>query len=172
MELSGGEILVQCLKDEGVEFLFGYPGGAVLHIYDALYKQEEVKHILVRHEQAATHAAQEEAQTQGLTLERLREQGGAVADRAQGAARRGLRSGPERAKAAEELHPYLGQEWWAEWARERDAEGVTLYDPYRGWWRATRSSPTLTVDSAGRRRTVTTSGSTSGDILCGARCGA
>ena len=57
MELSGGEILVQCLKDEGVEYLFGYPGGAVLHIYDALYNQEKVKHILVRHEQAATHAA-------------------------------------------------------------------------------------------------------------------
>ena len=58
MELSGAEILVHCLKDEGVEYLFGYPGGAVLHIYDALYNQEEVKHILVRHEQAATHAAE------------------------------------------------------------------------------------------------------------------
>jgi acetolactate synthase-1/2/3 large subunit len=57
VELSGGEILIQCLKDEGVEYLFGYPGGAVLHIYDALYNQEDVKHILVRHEQAATHAA-------------------------------------------------------------------------------------------------------------------
>ena len=65
MELSGGEILVQCLKDEGVEFLFGYPGGAVLHIYDALYKQEEVKHILVRHEQAATHAADGYARATG-----------------------------------------------------------------------------------------------------------
>ena len=65
MELSGGEILVQCLKDEGVEFLFGYPRGAVLHIYDALYKQEEVKHILVRHEQAATHAADGYARATG-----------------------------------------------------------------------------------------------------------
>lgn len=66
MELSGAEILVQCLKDEGVEFLFGYPGGAVLHIYDALYRQEEVKHILVRHEQAATHAADGYARATGL----------------------------------------------------------------------------------------------------------
>ncbi len=49
MELSGAEIVVQCLKDEGVEFLFGYPGGSVLHIYDALFKQDDVKHILVRH---------------------------------------------------------------------------------------------------------------------------
>lgn len=57
MELSGGEILVQCLIDEGVEYIFGYPGGAVLHIYDALFKQDKVKHILVRHEQGATHAA-------------------------------------------------------------------------------------------------------------------
>ncbi|HOB62725.1 MAG TPA: biosynthetic-type acetolactate synthase large subunit [Candidatus Competibacteraceae bacterium] len=58
MELiTGAEILVRCLKDEGVEYLFGYPGGAVLHIYDALYVQEDVKHILVRHEQAALHAA-------------------------------------------------------------------------------------------------------------------
>lgn len=65
MELSGGEILVQCLKDEGVEFLFGYPGGAVLHIYDALYQQEGVKHILVRHEQAATHAADGYARATG-----------------------------------------------------------------------------------------------------------
>ena len=65
MELSGAEILVHCLKDEGVEYLFGYPGGAVLHIYDALYNQEEVKHILVRHEQAATHAADGYARATG-----------------------------------------------------------------------------------------------------------
>ena len=65
MELSGGEILIRCLKDEGVEYLFGYPGGAVLHIYDAIYRQEDVKHILVRHEQAATHAADGYARATG-----------------------------------------------------------------------------------------------------------
>ena len=65
MELSGGEILVRCLEDEGVEFLFGYPGGAVLHIYDALYQQDAVKHILVRHEQASTHAADGYARATG-----------------------------------------------------------------------------------------------------------
>ena len=65
MELSGAEILVQCLKDEGVEFIFGYPGGAVLHIYDALFKQDDVKHILVRHEQGATHAADGYARATG-----------------------------------------------------------------------------------------------------------
>ncbi len=65
MELSGAEILVRCLKDEGVEFLFGYPGGSVLHIYDALYQQDDIKHILVRHEQAATHAADGYARATG-----------------------------------------------------------------------------------------------------------
>jgi len=65
VELTGAEIFVRCLKDEGVEYLFGYPGGAVLHIYDELYKQEDVKHILVRHEQAATHAADGYARATG-----------------------------------------------------------------------------------------------------------
>jgi len=65
VKLSGGEILVQFLHDEGVEYLFGYPGGAVLHIYDAIYKQDKVKHILVRHEQGATHAADGYARATG-----------------------------------------------------------------------------------------------------------
>jgi len=56
---------VRCLRDEGVEYVFGYPGGAALHIYDALYKQEEVKHILVRHEQGAVHAADGYARATG-----------------------------------------------------------------------------------------------------------
>ena len=57
MEMTGAEITIRCLQEEGVEYLFGYPGGAVLHIYDALFQQDKVKHILVRHEQAAVHAA-------------------------------------------------------------------------------------------------------------------
>jgi len=63
--LSGGEMVVRALEDEGVEFIFGYPGGAVLHIYDALFKQSKVPHILVRHEQAATHAADGYARATG-----------------------------------------------------------------------------------------------------------
>ena len=65
MELSGAEIVVQCLKDEGVEYIFGYPGGSVLHIYDAIFKQDDVRHILVRHEQGATHAADGYARSTG-----------------------------------------------------------------------------------------------------------
>jgi acetolactate synthase-1/2/3 large subunit len=55
--MTGAEIVIRCLQEEKVEFVFGYPGGAVLHIYDELFKQDKVKHILVRHEQAAVHAA-------------------------------------------------------------------------------------------------------------------
>ena len=55
--LSGGEALIRALADLGVEYIYGYPGGSVLHIYDAIYRQDKVKHVLVRHEQAATHMA-------------------------------------------------------------------------------------------------------------------
>ncbi len=57
MEITGAEIVVRCLREEGVKHIFGYPGGAVLYIYDAIFQQDEVQHILVRHEQAAVHAA-------------------------------------------------------------------------------------------------------------------
>lgn len=65
MELKGAEIFIECLKAEGVDVIFGYPGGRVLDIYDALYKQKAVKHILVRHEQGAAHAADGYARTTG-----------------------------------------------------------------------------------------------------------
>ena len=65
MELSGAQILVQSLIEEGVEYIFGYPGGAVLHLYDALFQQDKLKHILVRHEQGATHAADGYARATG-----------------------------------------------------------------------------------------------------------
>src|ERR1700694_2520183 len=63
--LTGAEIVVRCLQAEGVEFVFGYPGGAVLFIYDALFKQKKLKHILVRHEQGALHAADGYARATG-----------------------------------------------------------------------------------------------------------
>ena len=64
-EPNGSEILVKCLQAEGVKFLWGYPGGAVLYIYDALYKQDTIEHVLVRHEQAAVHAADGYARATG-----------------------------------------------------------------------------------------------------------
>ncbi len=63
--LTGAEIVMRCLKAEGIEFVFGYPGGAVLHIYDAFFRQTDVKHILVRHEQGAVHAADGYARATG-----------------------------------------------------------------------------------------------------------
>jgi len=65
--LSGGEMLIRALADEGVEFVFGYPGGAVLHIYDAIFQQDRVQHILVRHEQAAGHMADGYSRSTGKT---------------------------------------------------------------------------------------------------------
>ena len=64
-EMSGAEIVLKALKDQGVEHIFGYPGGAVLPIYDAIFQQEDVRHILVRHEQGATHAAEGYARSTG-----------------------------------------------------------------------------------------------------------
>ena len=64
-ELMGAEILVKALQAENVQYIWGYPGGAVLHIYDALYKQETMQHVLVRHEQAAVHAADGYARATG-----------------------------------------------------------------------------------------------------------
>ncbi|MBD3813543.1 MAG: acetolactate synthase 3 catalytic subunit [Betaproteobacteria bacterium] len=65
MEATGAEIVVRCLAEEGVEFVFGYPGGAVLNIYDEIFKQNKFKHVLVRHEQAAVHAADAYARSTG-----------------------------------------------------------------------------------------------------------
>ncbi|WP_293224368.1 acetolactate synthase 3 catalytic subunit [Ottowia sp.] len=64
-DLRGAEILVKALQAEGVKYVWGYPGGAVLHIYDAFYKQESIQHVLVRHEQAAVHAADGYARATG-----------------------------------------------------------------------------------------------------------
>ena len=65
VELMGSEIMVKALQAEGVKYLWGYPGGAVLYIYDALYKQDTIQHVLVRHEQAAVHAADGYARATG-----------------------------------------------------------------------------------------------------------
>ncbi len=65
MEITGAEIVVRCLQEEGVEVVFGYPGGAVLNIYDEIYKQDKFQHVLVRHEQGAVHAADGYARASG-----------------------------------------------------------------------------------------------------------
>src|SRR6202162_6245561 len=64
-QMTGAEMVIQALADQGVEHIFGYPGGAVLPIYDALFHQQKVQHILVRHEQGAVHAAEGYARSTG-----------------------------------------------------------------------------------------------------------
>ena len=64
-DLMGSEILIKALQAENVQYIWGYPGGAVLYIYDALYKQDTIQHVLVRHEQAAVHAADGYARATG-----------------------------------------------------------------------------------------------------------
>src|SRR6185437_5908023 len=64
-QMTGAEMVVEALKDQGVEMVFGYPGGAVLPIYDAIFHQNKLRHILVRHEQGAAHAAEGYARSTG-----------------------------------------------------------------------------------------------------------
>ena len=63
--ITGAEIVIRCLQEEKVDYVFGYPGGSVLNIYDELFKQDQVKHVLVRHEQGGVHAADGYARTSG-----------------------------------------------------------------------------------------------------------
>ena len=65
MKLSGADMLMRALHEESVELIFGYPGGAALHVYDAVFRQDKIEHILVRHEQGATHAADGYARSTG-----------------------------------------------------------------------------------------------------------
>lgn len=57
MQLTGSQVIIECLKEQGVDTVFGYPGGAILNVYDELYKHPEIKHVLTSHEQGASHAA-------------------------------------------------------------------------------------------------------------------
>ncbi len=121
MKLSGGEIIVQFLKDEDVEYVFGYPGGAVLHIYDALYGQEDIRHILVRHEQAATHAADGYARSTGKPGVVLVTSGPGVTNAVTGIATAYMDSIPMVVLSGQVPRPYIGSDAF----QEVDAVGIT-----------------------------------------------
>ncbi len=121
MELSGSEIVVQCLKDEGVEYLFGYPGGAVLHIYDAIFKQDDVKHILVRHEQGATHAADGYARATGKPGVALVTSGPGATNAVTGIATAYLDSIPMVVLTGQVPSPFIGSDAF----QEVDTVGIT-----------------------------------------------
>ncbi len=121
MKLSGGEIVIQCLKDEGVEHIFGYPGGAVLHIYDAIFNQEDVKHILVRHEQAATHAADGYARATGQAGVALVTSGPGATNAVTGIATAYMDSIPMVVLTGQVPSPFIGSDAF----QEVDTVGIT-----------------------------------------------
>ena len=65
MQLTGSQVIIECLKEQGVDTVFGYPGGAILNVYDELYKHPEIRHVLTSHEQGASHAADGYARSTG-----------------------------------------------------------------------------------------------------------
>jgi len=121
VELSGGEIVIQALKDEGVEFVFGYPGGAVLHIYDAIFQQEDVKHILVRHEQGATHAADGYARATGRAGVALVTSGPGATNAVTGIATAFMDSIPMVVLTGQVPKPFIGSDAF----QEVDTIGIT-----------------------------------------------
>ena len=121
MKLNGAEILINCLKKEGVKHIFGYPGGAVLHIYDALDAQEEIIHILVRHEQGAAHAADGYARTSGKPGVVLVTSGPGITNAVTGIATANMDSIPMVVISGQVPSPLIGNDAF----QEVDAVGIT-----------------------------------------------
>jgi len=121
VKLSGAEIVVQFLRDEGVEYVFGYPGGAVLHIYDALFQQEDLRHILVRHEQGAVHAADGYARSTGKPGVVLVTSGPGATNAVTGIATAYMDSIPLVVLTGQVATPFIGSDAF----QEVDAVGIT-----------------------------------------------
>jgi acetolactate synthase-1/2/3 large subunit len=120
-ELRGAEILIKALQAEGVERIWGYPGGAALHIYDALYKQSSIQHVLVRHEQAAVHAADGYARASGDVGVALVTSGPGVTNAITGIATAYMDSIPLVIISGQVGTAYIGQDAF----QECDAVGIT-----------------------------------------------
>jgi len=121
MELTGAEIAIRCLQEEGTEYVFGYPGGAVLFIYDALFNQDKVKHILVRHEQAAIHAADGYARSTNKVGVALVTSGPGVTNAVTGIATAYMDSIPMVVISGQVPTSYIGEDAF----QEVDAVGIT-----------------------------------------------
>ena len=121
MKLSGSEIIIECLKKEGVEFIFGYPGGAVLHIYDALFNAKKIKHVLARHEQGATHAADGYARACGKPGVVLVTSGPGITNCVTGLATAHMDSIPMIVISGQVSRQYVGSDAF----QEADATGIT-----------------------------------------------
>ena len=177
MEATGAEIVVRCLAEEGVEYVFGYPGGAVLYIYDELFKQDKVKHVLVRHEQGAVHAADGYARSTGRVGVALVTSGPGVTNAVTGIATAYMDSIPMVVITGQVPTPAIGQDAF----QEVDTVGITrpcvkhnflvkdvkdlaatikkaFYHrqrpagPARCWWTSPRTSPPTNASSSIPRR--------------------
>lgn len=123
MQLTGSEILIECLKEQGVDTIFGYPGGAVLNIYDALYKhQDEIRHILTSHEQGASHAADGYARSTGKVGVCLATSGPGATNLVTGIATAYMDSVPMVAITGNVTVPLLGKDSF----QEVDIAGITM----------------------------------------------
>lgn len=123
MQLTGSEILVECLKEQGVDIIFGYPGGSVLNIYDALYKhQNEIKHYLTSHEQGAAHAADGYARATGKVGVCLATSGPGATNLVTGIATAYMDSIPVVAITGNVSLPLLGKDSF----QEVDIAGITM----------------------------------------------
>jgi acetolactate synthase-1/2/3 large subunit len=121
MQLTGAEIVIRCLQEEKVEHVFGYPGGSVLFIYDELFKQDQVKHILVRHEQAAVHAADAYSRCSNKIGVALVTSGPGVTNAVTGIATAHMDSVPMVVLTGQVPTAYIGQDAF----QEADTVGIT-----------------------------------------------
>ena len=122
MEISGAQALLECLKKEGVEIIFGYPGGVVLPLYDALFSDKGIRHILVRHEQGAAHAADGYARATGKVGVCLATSGPGATNLTTGIANAHMDSTPMVAITGQVATPLLGKDSF----QEADITGITL----------------------------------------------
>ncbi|MDR1529802.1 MAG: biosynthetic-type acetolactate synthase large subunit [Burkholderiales bacterium] len=120
-QLTGAEIIIRALQEEGVEHVFGYPGGSVLNIYDALCAQDKVRHILVRHEQAAAHAADAYSRSSGKVGVCLVTSGPGATNAVTGIATAYMDSSPMVIISGQVSTPYIGQDAF----QECDTVGIT-----------------------------------------------
>jgi len=121
VQLTGADIIVKSLKEEEVEFVFGYPGGAALHIYDAFHRNDDVEHILVRHEQGATHAADGYARSTGKPGVVLVTSGPGITNAITGIATAYMDSIPMVVLSGQVMKPLIGYDAF----QEIDAVGIS-----------------------------------------------
>lgn len=121
MQLTGAEIVIRCLQEENVEYVFGYPGGSVLYIYDELFKQDKFKHVLVRHEQAAVHAADAYSRSSSKIGVCMVTSGPGVTNAVTGIATAHMDSIPIVIISGQVSTPYIGQDAF----QECDTVGIT-----------------------------------------------